>query len=122
VVIALLGISPLAVVFAGLAIAIQDYFTHANMRFPRAADGALRWLIITPDMHRTHHSEIIPEQNANFGTVFSFWDRMFGTYCPAHPADAAPSRYGLVEVQEGSSLSVIGLLVLPFRRAPKQDS
>src|ERR1019366_4111632 len=121
-VIALLGISPLAVVVGGLAIAIQDYFTHANMRFPRAADAALRWLIITPDMHRTHHSEIIPEQNTNFGTVFSFWDRIFGTYCPARPADAAPSRYGLTEVQEGSNLSAIGLLALPFRRARKSDS
>jgi sterol desaturase/sphingolipid hydroxylase (fatty acid hydroxylase superfamily) len=120
-VIALLGISPLAVVAGGLAIAMQDYFTHANIRFPNAADAALRWLIITPDMHRTHHSVGYSDQNTNFGSVFSFWDRIFGTYCPAYPADAPASRYGLTEVQEGSSLSALGLLALPFRRAPKQD-
>ena len=117
--IALLGISPLAVVCAGLAILIQDYFTHANLRFPRAADQALRWLIITPDMHRTHHSQLFDEQNANFGTIFSFWDRIFGTYFPAREAHAEPSRYGLAEVQEGSGLSPIGLLALPFRRGRK---
>ena len=122
VVIALLGISPLAVVCAGLAILIQDYFTHANLRFPRTSDLALRWLIITPEMNRAHHSEIIDEQNTNFGTIFSFWDRIFGTYFPARAANAEPSRYGLAEVQEGSRLSAIGLLALPFRRARKLDS
>jgi len=122
VVIALLGIPPVAVVFAGIAIIIEDYFSHANVRFPRAADEALRWLIITPEMHRTHHTDIVSEQNTNFGTIFSFWDRIFCTYAPAHPADAAPSRYGLTEVQEGSNLSALGLLVLPFRRVRKLDS
>jgi sterol desaturase/sphingolipid hydroxylase (fatty acid hydroxylase superfamily) len=117
-----LGIPPAAVVFAGLAIVFEDYFSHANMRFPRAVDQALRWVIITPAMHRTHHTDVISEQNTNFATIFSFWDRIFGTYCPAHPADAPASRYGLAEVQEGSNLSALGLLALPFRRTTKQDS
>ncbi len=119
IVIGLLGLPPLSVVFAGLAIVLQDFFTHANMHFPRRVDIALRWLIITPDTHRVHHSENISEQNANFGTVFSCWDRILGTYVPNHPADAAPRKYGLTEIQEGSSLSVIGLLALPFRKHRK---
>jgi sterol desaturase/sphingolipid hydroxylase (fatty acid hydroxylase superfamily) len=119
IVIGLLGLPPLSVVFAGLAIVLQDFFTHANMHFPRRADLALRWLIITPETHRVHHSEAFSEQNANFGTVFSFWDRIFGTYFTASSENSAPARYGLAEIKEGSSLSFIGLLALPFRHPRK---
>ena len=121
IVIVLVGPPPVAVICAGVAIVIQDYFEHANLRFPRAADRVLRLLIITPPMHRVHHSEVFNEQNTNFGTIFSFWDRIFGTYFQGNSANVEPSRCGLKEVEEGSNLSVLGLLVLPFRRARKQN-
>jgi sterol desaturase/sphingolipid hydroxylase (fatty acid hydroxylase superfamily) len=117
--IALLGAPPAAVVFGSLAIVVQDFFTHANLRFPEAAARVLRLLIITPAMHRTHHSEGIAEQNTNFGTVFSLWDRMFGTYLSRTPAEAERMRCGLAEFDRGSELNAARLLALPFQRPPQ---
>jgi sterol desaturase/sphingolipid hydroxylase (fatty acid hydroxylase superfamily) len=121
--IALLGPPPVAVAFSGFAIIVQDFFTHANFRIPETIDRILRLLIITPAMHRVHHSEAIPEQNANFGTVFSVWDRLFGTYfAGGHDVNSAQARCGLLELANGSELSAVRLLVLPFRRASKPNS
>ena len=53
---------------------------HGNFRLPRVIEPAMRLVFITPDMHRVHHSEAPEETNANFGVIFSFWDRLFGTY------------------------------------------
>jgi sterol desaturase/sphingolipid hydroxylase (fatty acid hydroxylase superfamily) len=121
--ISLLGTPPGAVAFSGLAIIVQDLFTHANLRVPETADRILRLLIITPAMHRVHHSEAIPEQNKNFGTVFSLWDRLFGTYfAVGHHVSAEEARCGLAELTKGSELSVARLLFLPFRRSSRQSS
>lgn len=113
--VALLGTPPAAVGFSGLAIIVLDFFEHGNFRIPDRADGILRRLIITPSMHRFHHSDAVAEQNANFGTVFSFWDRMFGTYRAGHPAGSV--RYGLADLTDGSETNAARLLLLPFRRA-----
>jgi sterol desaturase/sphingolipid hydroxylase (fatty acid hydroxylase superfamily) len=118
--IAFLGPPPGAVAFAGLVVIVQDFFTHANVRIPEAADRVLRLLIITPALHRVHHSDLVVEQNANFGTIFSLWDRIFGTYRTRLPMDADHARCGLTEMANGSDLSAVGLLVLPFRRMPPQ--
>lgn len=117
--IALLGPPAGAVAFAALAVIVQDFFTHANLRVPEAADRVLRLVIVTPAMHRVHHSEAIPEQNMNFGTIFSVWDRLFGTYLAGHPADSAQARSGLTELANGSELNAARLLFVPFRRALK---
>jgi len=116
--VALMGTPPAAVGFSGLAIIVLDFFEHGNFRIPDRADGILRWLIITPSMHRFHHSEAVAEQNANFGTVFSFWDRMFGTFLEGNAA--APARCGLAELANGSELNAARLMLLPFQRAPRQ--
>ena len=111
--IALLGIPPSAVLTAYLALIVQDSFTHANVRIPAWMDRALRTILITPDLHRRHHSSDQSDQNTNFGTVFSFWDRLFATF---HYRDSAEiAVYGLSEIPEGSSFNVIHLLALPFR-------
>ncbi len=93
---ALVGMPPAAVGFAALAVIVQDFFTHGNVRIPEGADRILRWLIITPSMHRLHHSDEIAEQNANYGTIFSLWDRFFGTYRAGHPS--ASAHYGLADM------------------------
>jgi sterol desaturase/sphingolipid hydroxylase (fatty acid hydroxylase superfamily) len=118
--IALLGPPPGAVAFSALAVIVQDFFTHANLRISEITDRALRLLIVTPAMHRVHHSEAIPEQNANFGTVFSIWDRLFRTYLAGHASEQ--TRCGLVELARGSELNATRLLFLPFRRSSKQTS
>lgn len=55
-------------------------FHHSNVRVPGRWDARLRWLIVPPSMHRVHHSRIRRETNSNYGTVFSFWDRLFGSF------------------------------------------
>jgi sterol desaturase/sphingolipid hydroxylase (fatty acid hydroxylase superfamily) len=114
--IALLGPPPAAVAAAGLATVVQDFFTHGNLRVPQAVDRFLSFLFITPTLHRTHHSELLLEQNGNFGTIFSLWDRLFGTYLAEPSLGAAQVRCGLAELSNGSALSPAGLLLLPFKR------
>ncbi len=121
-VIAVLGLPPAAVALAGLTIIIQNFLTHANLRVPDFAERWLGLLIITPGMHRLHHSENVPEQNTNFGTIFSIWDRLFGTYNGELGAEAEQVRYGLAEIGNGSKLHAGGLLLLPFRRQSKAYS
>jgi sterol desaturase/sphingolipid hydroxylase (fatty acid hydroxylase superfamily) len=120
-VIAVLGLPPAAVAFAAMAFIVQDFFTHANLRVPQRVDRFLRLLLITPAMHRVHHSQEIRDQNTNFGTVFSLWDKLFGTYYAGLPEGAQPARNGLAEISNGSNLNGAGLLILPFRRAPKAN-
>jgi sterol desaturase/sphingolipid hydroxylase (fatty acid hydroxylase superfamily) len=120
-VIAVLGIPPAAVVVAGFAILAQDFFTHANVRFPERADRWLRLLIVTAPMHRVHHSECVQEQNTNFATIFSVWDRLFRTYNAGPSLSADPSRCGLVEIANGSDLNAARLLILPFQRPPTNN-
>lgn len=114
--IALLGAPPLAVAAIGIAIVIQNFFTHANVLLPTTLDRTLRWILITPAMHHIHHSEAVREQNGNFGTVFSWWDRLFRTYRADLAASPQNARYGVTEVPNGSTLSPAGLLALSFRR------
>lgn len=116
-VVALLGVPPLAVLAAALATLMQDLFTHANIAVPNRVDRALRWILITPGLHRTHHSDAIEEQNTNFGTILSIWDRLFGTYLEEPVAGGA--SWGLVEHPNGSLLGPSRLLMLPFVRPAK---
>ena len=60
-------------------------FNHSNVRMPAAVDRIVRLLVVTPDMHRVHHSIVRTETNSNFGFNFPWWDRLFGTY-RAQPA------------------------------------
>ena len=115
-IIALLGVPAGAVLVEALVVLIQDLFTHANVDLPAWLERYLRFLITTPGMHRTHHSEELAEQNTNFGTIFSLWDRLLGTY-QAEAAAGGQIRCGVTELPEGSSLHAGALLLLPFRDA-----
>jgi sterol desaturase/sphingolipid hydroxylase (fatty acid hydroxylase superfamily) len=114
-VVLLLGPPPLAIVLVGVIQVLQDYVQHANMRFPRKLDRLLQTLFVTPAMHRVHHSILVPLQNKNFGTIFSWWDRLFGTYAVQESGQEA--RFGVEEVENGSELNAVQLLALPFRGA-----
>jgi sterol desaturase/sphingolipid hydroxylase (fatty acid hydroxylase superfamily) len=120
--IAVVGVPPGAVALFALVVVVQDFFTHANLRIPRGVDRGLRVLIVTPAMHRVHHSEDVTEQNANFSTIFSVWDRVFRTYSYGKDPNADPARCGVVEIADGSKLNAAGLLILPFRRERRSDS
>ncbi|MFN9355525.1 MAG: sterol desaturase family protein, partial [Alphaproteobacteria bacterium] len=84
-------------------------------RLPQRVDGVLRAVIVTPDMHRVHHSVEPRELNSNFGFNFSFWDRLCGTYLPRTQADARDMPIGLRAFQGPVAARLGAMLVFPFR-------
>ncbi|TDJ25885.1 MAG: sterol desaturase family protein [Gammaproteobacteria bacterium] len=86
VVVATLGVPAIAVLIFEILLNVTSMFNHSNVRLPLSLDQILRWFVVTPDMHRIHHSIIPREANSNFGFNLPWWDRLLGTYCaqPAH--------------------------------------
>jgi len=80
VLVILMGASAFAILFAEVILNLTSMFNHGNIRLPRSVDKALRYAVVTPDMHRIHHSQDSSEHNQNFGFNFTFWDRLFGSY------------------------------------------
>lgn len=111
--VALLVPPPLAVLGLELVSIVQTIFEHANVALPEPLDAALRRFLITPDVHRIHHSDRIAEQNKNFGTVFPWWDWCFQTYLSEPAAGQSQMRFGLPEFDQ-RGLTVLMLLALPF--------
>ena len=105
----LLGL-PLWMVAVYLAVStLNAQLEHANIRVSDAFDRVARWLFVTPNMHKVHHSRLERETNSNYSNIFAVWDRLFGTYTAA--ADFGTLRYGLDGIeQEGLN----GLLRMPF--------
>jgi sterol desaturase/sphingolipid hydroxylase (fatty acid hydroxylase superfamily) len=90
-------------------------FNHANVRMPLALDAALRKLIVTPDMHRVHHSILPNETNSNFGFNLSVWDRLFGTYRAQPEAGHEGMTIGIEQFRDGRELRLDRLLLQPLR-------
>lgn len=113
--IALSGASEWAVLVFELSLNLGSVFNHANIRIPPAAEPWLRALVVTPDMHRVHHSVHPRETNSNYSFNLSCWDRLFGTY-NAQPEDGhLAMRLGLPEHRDWRRQHVGWLLALPFR-------
>lgn len=93
-------------------------FNHANIRLPLAVDRLLRLLVVTPDMHRVHHSVTIRETNSNFGFNFPWWDRLFGTYRAQPVAGHTGMTIGLSQFRKADGLTFPRLLALPFTGNP----
>jgi len=108
--------APAGVVFV-FEVALNGFalFNHANVRIPRLLDAGLRLLVVTPDMHRVHHSVIPRETNSNFGFNLSFWDRLFGTYRAQPEAGHARMIIGLDDFQSDEPVRLGWSLLLPFR-------
>ncbi|KIC15237.1 sterol desaturase family protein [Leisingera sp. ANG-Vp] len=111
----LLGPSAAAVVVFEVLLNGTALFNHANLRLPRAADAALRLLLVTPDMHRVHHSARREEHDSNFGFALSIWDRLFGTYTAQPGQGHAEMTIGL-QWQDNRPARLGWSLLLPFRR------
>lgn len=105
----LLGVLIFEVVLNALAM-----FNHANARIPLPLDRVLRWIIVTPDMHRVHHSVEKPEHNSNFGFNLSCWDRVLGTYKDQPAKGHEGMIIGLKSFRERSWQSLPRLLSMPF--------
>jgi len=113
VVVLALGAPPVAVLVFEIGLNAAAMFNHANWRLPLAVDRALRLALVTPDMHRVHHSTRVDEQDTNFGFNLPWWDRVFGTY-RAQPAGGHDAmRIGLTDVPDPRTFA--GVLQLPLR-------
>jgi sterol desaturase/sphingolipid hydroxylase (fatty acid hydroxylase superfamily) len=109
-----LGLPVEGVVLSEMLFAVTGVFTHGNARLPLALDGVFRRLLVTPDMHRIHHSSLPAETDSNFGVAFSVWDRLFGTYRSEPGAGHARMTLGLAEFRDVKYLTLPWLLALPF--------
>lgn len=120
--IVLCGIPPLALLIYELMDAGVTVFSHSNVRLPRWLDRFLRLFIVTPDVHRVHHSSYRPETDSNYGAVLTIWDRLLGTWRTKSPEALATQQNGLAECQDGRSRSLWWLLFLPFMRLRSRDT
>lgn len=120
-VIYLFGIAPLAVLIFEVALSAGSLFTHANLRMPRAFERRSRWLFVTPEMHRVHHSWHPDETNSNYAFHLSVWDRLFRSYRDQPRDGHAAMTIGLEQYREPRQQTLYALLLNPFRRATRQN-
>jgi len=111
-----LGVPVVAVLVFEIVLNGTAMFNHANARLPLGLDRVLRRFVVTPDMHRVHHSSIPAETDSNYGFNFPFWDRIFGTYNDQPRLGHDGMEIGLREFRDGSPANLLWALALPFRR------
>jgi len=116
--VAAVGPPVLAVLIFEILLNGTAMFNHGNIRLPAGIDRFLRLIVVTPDMHRVHHSVIIRETNSNFGFNFPWWDRMFGTHRPQPAAGHDGMRIGLSQFRKPEALTLARILVLPVTGDP----
>ncbi len=109
-----LGAAPAAVLVFEVVLNSTALFNHSNVTIPQAAEPFLRWFLVTPDMHRVHHSAIPRETNSNFGFNVPWWDRLFGTYCAQPALGHVGMRIGLEHLGNPECLNLLKMLLLPF--------
>ncbi len=112
--VAALGPSVLTVLIFEVTLNATAMFNHSNVKMPFHVDRLLRLLVVTPDMHRVHHSVTIRETNSNFGFNFPWWDRMFGTYRAQPVAGHEGMTIGLSQFRDPKRNNLFRMLILPF--------
>jgi sterol desaturase/sphingolipid hydroxylase (fatty acid hydroxylase superfamily) len=116
--IAVLGAAPLAVLLFEILLQGGSLFTHADLALPVRLDRALRWWIVTPSMHRVHHSVVRDETDSNFGFNLVWWDRLFGTYRAASRRPEKTMPLGLDEFRDPEAQGLVALLLQPLASTP----
>jgi len=114
-VVAAVGAPASAVLIFEVLLNATSMFNHGNVRMPLAIDRILRWLVVTPDMHRVHHSIIVSETNSNFGFNLPWWDRLFGTYRPQPTAGHEAMTIGIEQFRDMHELRLDRMVAQPFR-------
>lgn len=110
-----LGLPALAVLVFEILLNACSMFNHANLRLPPGLDALVRQVIVTPDMHRVHHSVIPGETNSNFGFCLSWWDRLLGTYQAQPVAGHDAMQIGVSGIDADRAVPLFSLLLLPWR-------
>jgi sterol desaturase/sphingolipid hydroxylase (fatty acid hydroxylase superfamily) len=113
-VVAALGAPAVAVLIFEVLLNATSMFNHGNVRLPQALDRVLRWLVVTPDMHRLHHSILSHETNSNFGFNLPWWDRVFGTYRAQPQAGHEGMTIGIEQFRDPRELRLDRMLLQPF--------
>ncbi|MDF0652852.1 MAG: hypothetical protein CV081_01080 [Nitrospira sp. LK265] len=108
------GVSPLAVVIFEIVLNATSLFNHSNVAMPQELERLLRLIVVTPDVHRVHHSKDVCETNCNYGFNVPWWDRLFGTYCPQPALGHLGMNIGLEHLGPTVCLSFFGMLRFPF--------
>ncbi len=114
-VVAALGAPPVAVLIFEVMLNASSMFNHGNVRIPEGLDRVLRWFVVTPDMHRVHHSVLRRETNSNFGFSLPWWDRLFGTYRAQPAAGHDAMTIGIEQFREPGDLRLDRMLIQPFK-------
>jgi sterol desaturase/sphingolipid hydroxylase (fatty acid hydroxylase superfamily) len=119
-----LGMDPVVLAAYEIVEAIVHVATHANLRLPERLDRALRLLIVTPNMHSLHHSAWHRETDSNYGTVFSIWDRLFGTYSAEPRGGYEAMQMGLKEIRDERVSDFVWQMKSPIitKIAPNNES
>jgi len=117
-IIAAIGAPAVAVVLFEVLLNATSMFNHSNAMIPLGVDRILRWFVVTPDMHRVHHSIVYNETNSNFGFNLPWWDRFFGTYRAQPAAGHQAMTIGVDAFRTREDLRLDRLLVQPFRESP----
>ncbi len=114
-VVAALGAPAVAVLIFEVLLNATSMFNHGNVRLPERLDGLLRWIVVTPDMHRVHHSVVPRETNSNFGFNVPWWDRLFGTYRAQPAAGHQAMTIGIAQFRDPRELRLDRMLLQPLR-------
>ena len=114
-VVAALGTPAVAVLAFEVLLNATSMFNHSNVRMPIWLDRVLRWIVVTPDMHRVHHSIVACETNSNFGFNLPWWDRLFGTYRDQPAAGHETMTIGIEQFRDPTEQRLDRMLTQPFR-------
>ena len=114
IVVTLTGAPAVAVLIFEIILNGTSMFNHGNVRYPQNVDSIFRLLVVTPEMHRVHHSTIRWETNSNLGFNFPWWDRLFGTYRSQPAKGHLEMTIGLDQYKDPRRLTLLWLLALPF--------
>jgi len=118
----LLGAPAVGVVIFEIILNMTAMFNHGNIKLPESVDRVLRLFVVTPDMHRVHHSRWRMETDSNYGFNLPWWDRLCGTY-RAQPVDGHEGMtIGIEDYQDASYLRLDRMLAQPFYEAPNADA
>lgn len=117
--ISLFGPHPAAVLAFEVLLSLGALFTHTDVALPGALDRRLRWVFVTPSMHRIHHSTRRVETDSNYGFHLSVWDRLFRSYTATPAGDERRMPIGLEAWREPRDQGLVSLLLNPFRPAPR---
>lgn len=109
------GFSPLSIIVFEIILSSCSLFKNSNLKFNKKLDSCLRFFLVTPDMHKIHHSIHSFEHNSNYGFNFSFWDKVFKTYTKKS-IDADKITIGLTRTQKAKTKNIFFIFGLPFKK------